>query len=93
VYRELLPVLWEMGIVPEVRVLGPTSAGLLARRVFSTREDAIAFALLQVNGEGVQARARVEAAFDELFLPVEGGFRRPPSPLPRMMLTTWETHP
>lgn len=92
-YRELLPVLWELGIVPDVRVLGPTAPGQLARRVFATHDEAIDFALHQVDAQGADARARVEAAFPDLFMAVEGGFRRPPSPLPppRVILTTWET--
>lgn len=92
-YRELLPVLWEMGIVPDVRVLGPTVPGQLARRLFATRDEAIDFALHQVDAQGAQARTRVDAAFHHLFVSVEGGFQRPasPLPLPRVILTTWET--
>jgi hypothetical protein len=90
-YRDLLPVLWEMGIVPDVRVLGSTGPGQLARRLFATRDEAIDFALFLVDGHGAEARTRVEAVIDDLFVTVEGGFRRPPSPLPRVILTTWET--
>jgi hypothetical protein len=90
-YRDLLPVLWEMEIVPDVRVLGPTRVGQLARVMFATRDEAIEFALRQVDAQGVEAHARVAAAFDGLFVPAEGGFRRPPSPLPRVILITWET--
>lgn len=90
-YRDLLPILWEMGIVPDLRVLGPTAPGQLARRLFATRDEAIDFALFLVDGQGAETRARVEAVFDDLFVTVEGGFRRPPSPLPRVILTTWET--
>jgi len=91
-YRELLPVLWELGIVPDVRVLGPTEVGQRTSRVFSTRAEAIEVYLRLVEGDGDDARSRIESAFEDLFLPVEGGFRRPPAPTtPRVILTTWKT--
>jgi hypothetical protein len=90
-YRELLPVIWEMGIVPDVRVLGPTEAGVRTSRVFPTRDEAVEFYLRLVEAHGDQARRNIDGAFDDLFLSVDGGFRRPPGPQPRVILTTWET--
>jgi hypothetical protein len=90
-HRELLGVLWEMGILPEVRVL-PGSFGWPERRPRS-REEAVQFAVdaLEPRDE-VPVRARVEDSFAALFaLRDDGSYRplwRPPS---RGMLLTWET--
>lgn len=93
-YRELLPVLWEMGILPDVRVLPE----LGVRGVAPTREAAITVALGQVNtlvGVPVerdeQARRLLLAHFDALFRPVEGGFRPTGVEDHRGLLVTWDT--
>jgi len=91
-YRELLPVLWDLRIVPDIRVLGPTEVGQRTSRVFSTRAEAIDAYLRLVEGDGDAARRRIEAAFDVLFVLAEAGFKRRPTPIPpRVILTTWET--
>ena len=91
-YRELLPVLWDMGIVPDVRVLDVAEATALGG-ISPTRDEAIQAA---ISGppeatSGAAAVASLESRFDELFVAVPGGFRRRPSGDPRMMLITWKT--
>ena len=95
-HRELLPVLWEMGLLPDVRVLPdvPLIPGAMRSVLPETRQDAVHWAL---QGRWLrpedQARARdlVEAHFHELFA------RRPEGFLPlwyqaaRQLLITWET--
>jgi len=43
-HRELLPVIWDMGILPDVRVLGPSDF-IVERARFANREEAIAAAV------------------------------------------------
>jgi SAM-dependent methyltransferase len=92
-HRELLPVLWDMGILPEVRVLETAVATALGG-VSPSREEAVAAA---ANAQGLSeeeaaaAAKRIEARFDELFYAVEGGYRRLPSGDPRLLLITWRT--
>jgi hypothetical protein len=92
-YRELLPVLWDMGLVPDVRILDDAEATALGG-VSPTRAEAIQAAM---SGPGTTtsdaSAAALEARFDELFVAVPGGFRRRPSGDPRMMLITWATGP
>jgi hypothetical protein len=91
-YRELLPVLWEMGILPDVRVVPEVGV----RRVAPTREAAIALSLALGAPAGVpagwkeQARRTLAAHFDELFRPVDGGFRPAGTEDHRGTLITWE---
>jgi SAM-dependent methyltransferase len=89
-HRELLPVLWEMGLLPDVRVLpSPMREGGGIPR---TREEAMAWALLRLRGgDEARARAVVEAHFDELFTRDESGFRPTWRPPARELLLTWET--
>jgi hypothetical protein len=99
-HTELLPVLWERGILPDVRVLWNASAQRLtansAQQPFATQDEAIdsvfADPILQASAPA-EARRRVGAAFDELFEPVDGGFRARLGPAARLVLITWPTHP
>ena len=95
-HRELLPVLWEMGLLPDVRVLPdvPMIPGAMRPGLPQTHQDAVHWAL---QGRWLrpedQARAGdlVETHFHELFA------RRPEGFLPlwyqatRQLLITWET--
>ena len=104
-HRELLPVLWDLGILPDVRVLGSANAGSsgrgpasmgLSRPVFATRDEAIESALTdrQLDDAALRAaRGRLEAAFDALFAPDAGGFQRRVTREPRVILITWPTRP
>ncbi len=94
-HRDLLPVLWEMGLLPEVRVLG-RSDFIAERERYPNRAVAVAAALPSGMDERAWRRAKsaVETHFDELFVPApEGGYRRRPSVVSRVLLITWETAP
>jgi hypothetical protein len=87
-YRELLPVLWDMGLLPDVQVL-PDPFRRAGERP-PTREAAIQFAIARGNAERLPGAAQtVEAHFDELFAPVDGGFAPKWTPPTREMLITW----
>jgi hypothetical protein len=93
-YRELLPVLWDMGIVPDVRVLDRAEATTLGG-IFESREEALHSAITGPRPalSEAEAMALLDARFDELFVAVAGGYRRRPSGDPRMMLITWTAGP
>ena len=89
-HRELLPVLWDMGLLPDVQVL-PDQFNRWRMRP-PTREEAITYAVESGSAtELPEARETVEKHFDELFVESEGLYV--PSWLPdvREMLITWET--
>jgi hypothetical protein len=97
-HRELLPVLWDMGILPEVRVLGPSDF-IVERGHYDSREDAIA-SVLPANREASELdiiRLRLDAHFDELFVKASDGYMRKPvgtaAGVSRVLLITWETKP
>ena len=91
-FRLLMAVLWEMGILPDLRLLPepPWWEG----EVLPTREEALALALEgRWLREEDRSRARqiFEENFDQLFSTSSDGYRplwRPPS---RELLITWET--
>lgn len=87
-YRELLPVLWEMGILPNVQVLPDQFP---SRGRADTREGAIAMLLEVVDRPSDDRAAAIfEAHFDELFEPLAGGgFRSLWRPDPRELLVHW----
>ncbi len=89
-HRELLPVLWDMGLLPEVRVLPDEFRS--ARMRPPTVDDAVKLALDVASGNDVPgATEKVRAQFDELYAPSPAGFVprwRLPS---REMLITWGT--
>lgn len=88
-FRELLPVLWEMGILPDVRVLPAPFRG--PRDEPKTRDEAIAFALSQVaTRDPERARRRIEAEFDQLFERSAGGYRPLWRPDAREILISWQ---
>ena len=96
-YQELLPVLWEMGILPDVRVLpvvrrGPVTPGDAGWP--QTREAAVEMALggRRVSAEDKdRARSRIEARFDELFAESAESFRPLWHRESRELLITWLT--
>jgi hypothetical protein len=89
-YRELLPVLWELNILPEVRVCEPRDS--VSLRIFPSRQEAIG-AAISTSSISAAPPERIVAAlardFDELFVPAEGGFRRRRLPDGRQVLITW----
>jgi 2-polyprenyl-3-methyl-5-hydroxy-6-metoxy-1,4-benzoquinol methylase len=98
-HRALLPVLWEMGILPDVRVLptAPTPAGLPPHvRYPRTYEEAIAYTLVGqwlAPQDRARARGMVEAHFQDLFERTSEGFRPLWQTDTRELLITWEPHP
>ena len=96
-HTKLLPVLWEMGIEPDVRFLphGTHFDGVLRTQDFpQSKEDAVGIALAGV-WLAPQHRDRAEVVvrekFDELFIEDSDGFIPQWLPEPRQVLITWET--
>jgi len=96
-HRELLPVLWDLGILPDVHVLPgvpQVQGGPLGAQLPQTPEDAVQLALQgQWLAPHDQARARqlIEEHFSELFAPSPQGFRLLWRQEAREILITWET--
>jgi SAM-dependent methyltransferase len=91
-YRQLLGVLWEMGIVPDVRVLHDARASALGS-VYPDRDAALGSLEDPQREASESGRLRDVFAehFDELFEAVAGGYRRRVNGDPRMILVTWAT--
>jgi len=95
-HRELLPVLWEMNILPDVRVLPdtPLIPGAMQQGLPQTRQDAVHWALqgrwLRLEDQS-RARDLVETHFHELFAQRPEGFRPLWYQAARQLLITWET--
>jgi SAM-dependent methyltransferase len=97
-HRELLAVLWDLGLLPDVRVL-PLSTPASGRRTFRwpvqpTRDLMLDLAVDRMQALGAvdadAARARIVARFDELFEhDAEGYSPRWPTER-REVLITWE---
>ena len=87
-YRELLPVLWDLGILPDVRVLpGPLRR---AGERPATREAAVELALQRGSAEQLPGAAEVvHAHFDELFDSSPDGYIPRWLPPVRELLITW----
>jgi 2-polyprenyl-3-methyl-5-hydroxy-6-metoxy-1,4-benzoquinol methylase len=96
-YRELLPVLWELDILPDVRVLPgvpPVPGGPMGAQMPQTPDAAVQLALQgQWLGPHDHARARrlIEERFSELFASGPAGLRPLWRQEAREMLITWET--
>ena len=89
---QLLPVLWDMGILPDVRVLPDFPRW--ADRSASSHDGAIKLALDWVGVETddqERVRSLIEANFQDLFSQNPGGFRPLWFPYARELLITWET--
>ena len=91
-HRELLPVLWDMGILPDVRVLpAPT---WWEDWHYPTREealDSVMFGRWSRESERDRARRIFEEQFDELFAPDGDGYRAIWRKPMRELVVTWET--
>ena len=91
-HRELLPVLWDMGILPDVCVLpDPT---WWEDWHYSSREEALDSVIFgRWSQEGAQESARriLDEQFDELFAPDGHGYRAIWRQPMRELLITWET--
>lgn len=91
-YRELLPVLWQAGGLPEVRVIAPERE---PTRRFRTRDEAIEAVLPREAGASggprEKARDAIERDFDRLFLRTPRGFERATRTDERLLLLSWDT--
>ena len=98
-YPELLPVLWEMDILPDVRVVPLWFWPVIIAPAVETREEAVQQVLQREQQYGGlsspedQARARglIEADFDEYFEHTPEGIRWRSWGDVRHLLITWET--
>jgi hypothetical protein len=96
-HRELLPVLWDLGILPDVRVLPvPFGAGVgSGAGTPQTPQDAVARQLddfwLPDDAGRERARQALLGKFDELFMRNDQGYTRRMGQDARELLITWET--
>ena len=89
-HRDLLPVLWDLGILPDVRVLPDEFRS--ARMRPPSVDDAVKLALNVSSGESLSgAEETIRAHFDELYASSPGGFIPQWRRRSREMLITWET--
>ncbi len=94
-YRELLPVLWEMGILPNVQVLpGSRRGGSRDANLPQTRKGAVGMALqgswLRPEDQE-RARGLIECHCEELFTEGPNGFHPLWQLEARELLITWRT--
>jgi hypothetical protein len=96
-HRELLPVLWDLGILPDVVVLPLPMTQTFAWPPQPTREATVAWAVERARSLGDlderPARKQLTARFDELFEQGTGGYAPLWSPDVREMLITWLPRP
>ncbi len=91
-FQQLMAVLWEMGVLPDLRMLpeSPWWEG----EVLSTKEEALRLAVegswLREEDRGL-AREAFEKNFDQLFSSGADGFRPRWREASRELLITWET--
>ena len=93
-HQQLLPALWEMGILPDVRVLPDPSWWETWQ--YATREEAIESVLFgrwSREADRERARSIFEDQFDELFAKEPDGYRAIWRSPMRELLITWETNP
>ena len=93
-HQQLLPALWEMGILPDVRVLPDPSWWETWQ--YATREEAIESVLFgrwSRETDRERARAVFEDQFDEIFSKERDGYRAIWRSPMRELLITWETNP
>ncbi len=89
-HRELLAVLWEMGILPDVRVLPSPFRNRTPTP--QTREETVrAWAQQSRAREIERAAERIDGAFESLFVQGPDGYLPTFRPDAREMLITWET--
>lgn len=89
-HRELLAALWEMGILPDVRVLPMPFVDRTP--LPATREEAVTLWLDSMQPLDREAAAKtIETNFERLFRPTEKGLAPTWRPDAREMLITWET--
>ncbi|MCH8988564.1 MAG: hypothetical protein IIA92_07130 [Chloroflexi bacterium] len=91
-HRQLLPVLWDMGILPEIQVM--PELPWWENQTPPTRDEAVQMILedrwLKPEDRG-RARSLFESHFEELFAPGPAGFLPQWRSDMRELLITWET--
>ena len=91
-YRELLAALWEMGVLPDVRVLPDRFSWPESRQLPTTRDAAVEYALDEVGAaDRALAAARVDAQFDTLFTRAEDRYHPAWRRDAQGLLITWPT--
>lgn len=92
-HGELLAVLWDMGLLPEVLLLPEPFDWPERGPLPASADEAVAFALAEAEAEDAPgAEERVAARLDELFARDADGRWRPAwRPTLRGLLITWET--
>jgi hypothetical protein len=92
-HRELLPVLWDLGILPEVRVLPTPMRQNFAWRAEPTREQMVERSLWVVQRLGnvdlTRAQGLIQQHFDKLFVHDATGYRVRSPDTVRELLITW----
>ncbi len=91
-HRELLPVLWDMDVLPDVRIL--PDPPWWERWLYPTREAALESVIFgRWAGEDNRERAKrvFDEQFDDLFAPDGDGYRAIWRKPMRELLITWET--
>jgi hypothetical protein len=87
-YRELLPVLWDQGILPEVHVV--TEVGPVAKTPQDAVDEAVRGVWLHPD-QRERARSLLTDHFDELFAATEHGYEPRLGQDARNVLITWNT--
>ena len=91
-HRQLLPVLWDLGILPDVRVL--PEPPWWENQTPPTREEAVRMAVedrVVKPEDRERAKSLFESHFDELFAPSQAGYVPKWRPEMRELLLTWES--
>jgi len=89
-FKELLPALWEMEIIPDVQVL--PDAARVGVPLPQTRDEAIDWALQRLPAEPPEyAAQKISTSFNDLFVEGPQGFRPLWRPNFKELLVTWET--
>jgi hypothetical protein len=91
-HRELIAVLWEMGVLPDVRVLPHRFSWPESRQLPTTRDAAVEWALDEIGAaDRAPAAERIEAQFDALFTRTEDGYLPTWRDDAQGLLITWPT--
>ena len=88
--RELMEVFWEMGIIPDVRVLPIAAGGQNPTTRGAAIEQALGGTWLAA-GDRDKAAGVLESHFDQLFSHENDGYKALWQPQGRELLITWET--
>ncbi len=89
---ELAAVLWEMGLLPEIRPLPDPPWWLTEAETGMTEEAAIDLAMQWLGADDAGMRASVSVSLDRLFERSPDGLTPRWLTHPRTVLLTWETH-